>query len=73
MFVGSWLSGAVVEHYTAVATTGAAIHEWRSIWLFAAVASAVVLTLFLLTFSDKEKATVSTLEGAAVMPVESPL
>ena len=73
MFVGSWLSGAVVEHYSAVATTGAAIHEWRSIWLFAAVASAVVLALFLLTFSDKEKATVSALEGAAAMPVESPL
>ncbi len=72
MFVGSWLSGAVVEHYTVVAT-GAATHEWRSIWLFAAAASAIVLILFLITFSDKDKATVSTFESAAAMPVESPL
>jgi nucleoside transporter len=73
MFVGSWLSGAVVEHYTAVATGGEAMHSWRSIWLFAAGASAIVLVLFLLTFSDTEKSPVSTLESAGALPVESPL
>ena len=73
MFVGSWLSGAVVEHYSVVATGGEAMHAWRSIWLFAAGASAIVLVLFLLTFSDTEKSTVSTLESAGAMPVESPL
>lgn len=70
MFVGSWLSGAVVEHYT---TSGTTVHIWRSIWLFAAASSAVVLALFLLTFSDKERSTVSTLESAAAMPIETPL
>src|SRR5271154_3437169 len=62
MFVGSWLSGAVVEHYSAVATGGEAVHVWRSIWLFAAGASAIVLVLFLLTFSDKESGKVGTAE-----------
>jgi nucleoside transporter len=73
MFVGSWLSGAVVERYTAVAGSGDAVHAWRSIWLFAAGASAIVLVLFLFTFSDSERAKVSTLESAGALPVESPL
>jgi len=51
MFVGSWLSGAVVEHYT-VAANGGPVHAWRSIWLFAAMASGIVLVLFLVTFSE---------------------
>jgi hypothetical protein len=49
------------------------MHAWRSIWLFAAGASGVVLVLFLLTFSDTEKSSVSTLESAGALPVESPL
>jgi nucleoside transporter len=54
MFVGSWLSGAVVEHYTLASTGGVATHAWRAIWIFSAVASALVLMLFLFTFKDKE-------------------
>src|SRR5579859_2669947 len=50
MFVGSWLSGAVVEHYSASSSA----HDWRSIWLFPAAASVVILVLFLLTFSDRK-------------------
>jgi nucleoside transporter len=49
MFVGSWLSGAVVQKATL--TTG---HDWRSIWNFAAAVAAVVLVLFALTFRDRE-------------------
>jgi len=52
MFVGSWISGAVVEHYAT--TVGAeTMHDWRSIWLFPAMMSGVILLLFLATFSDK--------------------
>jgi nucleoside transporter len=73
MFVGSWLSGAVVEHYSTLTAAGATVHAWRSIWLFAAVASAAVLILFMLTFSDQEKASVGTSEAAGEVPVEAPL
>jgi nucleoside transporter len=73
MFVGSWLSGAVVEHYTTLSELGTAVHSWRSIWLFAAAASAAVLVLFLFTFSDKESGKVGTAEAAGELPVEAPL
>ena len=53
MFVGSWLSGAVVNHYTLTIPQGNLTYDWRSIWLFSAAASAGVLLLFLFTFSDK--------------------
>jgi nucleoside transporter len=54
MFVGSWLSGAVVEHY-AINTVGAAVqYNWHGIWIFAGSCSAVVLVFFLFTFREKE-------------------
>jgi MFS family permease len=42
MSVGSWLSGAVVEHYTAHASDGTLKYDWRGIWVAASVASAIV-------------------------------
>jgi nucleoside transporter len=57
MFVGSWMSGAVVEHYT---LSGGQAHDWRAIWLFPAIASAVILLLFLVTFTDREKRVTNT-------------
>jgi len=56
MFVGSWLSGYVVDYYAGSVTGGGVVHNWRTILLFSASSSAVVLLLFLLTFSDKESA-----------------
>ncbi len=55
MFVGSWLSGAVVEHYTAHAADGTVSYDWRGIWVVAAVASAVVLAAFLVAFNDRQR------------------
>jgi len=52
MFVGSWLSGAVVEHYS-VNGVGSGGHDWRAIWLVPGAMSAGILLLFLVTFSDK--------------------
>jgi nucleoside transporter len=72
MFVGSWLSGAVVEHYTDLVSGGGPIHSWRSIWLFAAMASGIVLVLFLLTFSDDGKEAVAAGDVAEALPVETP-
>jgi hypothetical protein len=41
-----------------------ATYDWKSIWLFSAGASAIVLLLFLFTFSDKG-------EDAKPLPAES--
>lgn len=54
MFVGSWLSGFVVEHYTLTPPLGAVTYNWRSIWIVSTVISALVLLFFLFTFSEKE-------------------
>ncbi len=55
MFVGSWLSGAVVEHYALVPAVGTVTYQWRSVWIFSAIVSALVLFFFLVAFSEKEK------------------
>jgi len=53
MFVGSWLSGVVVDMYT---TQDAVPHQWRPIWLAAGGFAGVVLVLFLLLFKDRDTA-----------------
>jgi nucleoside transporter len=57
MFVGSWLSGVVVDHYALTIARVGMTYDWRSIWLFSAGTSAVVLIFFLLTFEDKARRT----------------
>ncbi len=56
MFVGSWLSGAVVEHYVITAGDAAVRYDWHAIWIFAGACSAVVLIFFLFTFRERESA-----------------
>ena len=68
MFVGSWLSGAVVQHYTR--PEGG--HVWRAIWNFSASTAAVVLVLFALTFREDDREDVSHSEAARI-PAEAPL
>jgi nucleoside transporter len=48
MFVGSWVSGAVVEHYTL-----AVGHAWRPIWGIAAVAAGATLVMMLMAFREE--------------------
>jgi MFS family permease len=54
MLLGSWISGAIVDRYTQRSADGVPAYNWHAIWLFAAVASAVVLIAFLFTFSERE-------------------
>jgi hypothetical protein len=55
MFIGAWLSGRVVDAYALAGAGGSVTHDWQSIWMFAGVFATIVLVLFLLTFSDREK------------------
>ena len=50
MFVGSWLSGVVGQHY-AQGTT----HSWQEIWLIPAAMSAVLVVVFALLFHEKRE------------------
>jgi nucleoside transporter len=54
MFIGSWLSGKVVDMYVRSRAANIVTHDWRSIWLVPAAGSAVVLILFALGFRDNE-------------------
>ncbi len=51
MLIGTFLSGAVVEHYTTA--TGP---DWRHIWLFPAGVALVVLVAFLFLFRERPAA-----------------
>ena len=54
MFIGSWLSGKVVDMFSFAA--GAEIHHmWDRIWLVPAAGAAAVLILFALFFSGREE------------------
>ena len=51
-FIGSWLSGRVVDAYVVAGDpTG---HRWESIWLIPAVWAALVLVLFAVFFTHRE-------------------
>ncbi|MFT3762969.1 MAG: nucleoside permease [Pseudoxanthomonas sp.] len=52
MLIGSFLSGAVVEHYTT-----AAGRDWQQIWLFPAGVALIVLVAFLFLFRERPAAT----------------
>jgi nucleoside transporter len=52
MFIGSWLSGRVVDFYVQGAPGGGVSHDWRSIWWFSAACAAVVLVAFMATFRE---------------------
>jgi nucleoside transporter len=49
MFIGSWLSGVVVDRYSAAGPSGVS-HAWRSIWLVPAAGAGAVLLLFAVFF-----------------------
>ena len=67
MFVGSWVSGYVVEHYTLGVTAAGPVYRWSSIWIFASICSGVILLLFLLFFSDRDGTAPVLVNGTLLM------
>ena len=55
MFVGSYLSGWIVDQYT-YTQNGATLHTWQPIWLIPAAFAAVVLIMFAVAFNYREEA-----------------
>src|SRR5262252_10524883 len=56
MFVGSWLSGLVVDTYAKTGAEGIATHDWHAIWMIAGGCAAFVLVLFVLMFKHRREA-----------------
>jgi MFS family permease len=64
MFIGSWVSGRIVDSFSLGAPGAPAGHAWDRIWLVPAAGAAAVLVLFALFFrSARER------EAPAVTPV----
>src|SRR3989454_469136 len=55
MFIGSWVSGRIVDTYTIVGPEGMSGHAWDRIWLVPAAGAGVVLLLFALFFRSSEE------------------
>ena len=55
MFVGSLICGRVVDMYANPSPTGGVLHNWFSIWMVPAIASAVVLLFFGIGFRNEER------------------
>ncbi len=58
-FVGSWLSGAVVQANTIAGPAGAVAHDWYRVWMVPAIGAAAVLVLFALFFKPGGRQTAS--------------
>src|SRR5438874_9000146 len=69
MFIGSWLSGTVVDAFR-IAAGSETHHMWRRIWLVPAAGAAAVLALFAIFFIAPEEAdrTVQAEEHFASQP-----
>ena len=65
MFIGSWVSGRVVDAYA----TGAGAHAWDRIWMVPAAGAAAVLVLFALFFRSAEAPGTAKV-GASSLPSE---
>ena len=50
LFIGSWVSGKVVDAYAVTSASGIATHDWRSIWMVPAAGAALILVVFALLF-----------------------
>jgi nucleoside transporter len=46
LFIGSRVSGNVVDAYAITGANGVVTHDWRSIWMVPAVGAAVILVIF---------------------------
>ncbi len=73
MFVGSWLSGDVVQRQAIPSAGTETLYHWHAVWLFPAIFSGVVLLLFLLLFSDRRAASSAEPQSNFETIVEPPL
>jgi hypothetical protein len=70
MFIGSWVSGRVVDQFSVGGPGAAVVHAWDRIWLVPAGGAAVVLVLFAVLFeAGREQSPASVIPAATVPEV----
>jgi hypothetical protein len=56
LFIGSWVSGKVVDAYAISNASGITGHDWRSIWIVPAAGATIILAIFALLFRPQPAA-----------------
>jgi nucleoside transporter len=69
LFIGSWVSGKVVDAYAITGPTGAVTHDWKSIWMVPAVGALIILVIFAILFRPKS----APADSAPMIPLAEPL
>ncbi len=54
LFIGSWVSGEVVDHYAITGATSGVMHDWRAIWMVPATGAAIILVIFAVLFRPRK-------------------
>jgi nucleoside transporter len=53
LFIGSWVSGKVVDAYASTGANGIATHDWRPIWMVPSAMAAIILVIFAVLFRPR--------------------
>jgi hypothetical protein len=69
LFIGSWVSGRVVDAYAVTDSSGAVTHDWQSIWQVPAVLAGIILVVFAVLFRPRASAVSPPDSTAGVEPV----
>ena len=69
LYIGSWVSGKVVDAYAITGANGVVTHDWRSIWLVPAVGAAIILVVFALLFRPRPTAQVEPVGDVVPEPL----
>ena len=73
LYIGSWVSGKVVDAYAVTSSTGALSHDWKAIWLVPSMLSAAILVVFALLFRPRPASSTATVGKTAGQPDPLPL
>jgi nucleoside transporter len=69
LYIGSWVSGKVVDAYATMGANGIATHDWRSIWLVPAAGAAIILVVFALLFRPSPTKPVESIAERVPEPI----
>ncbi|HEX6575944.1 MAG TPA: nucleoside permease [Gemmatimonadaceae bacterium] len=69
LFIGSWVSGKVVDRFAVMGANGVATHDWTRIWQVPALLAGIILVVFAVLFRPQRAAERPPDSTAGVEPV----